>query len=443
MNKAVTLIIAVFFMMMLALIAWSIVKFMSTDMEVNSRLLDSERALYLAEAGGEWALNRLRDAFDCDIDGDGQDIDSGTALHSLKYGQYRVDCSCDQEQCNGKITIDSKGFISSESQYRAFRNIEYVIEPGSFTNSGTVKILFDWSQMHSGSDIDGDVKVLVNSSETDRGFEGPDANTVTNQPDDYLVPGDGQRITQVGTYPGIDMDYFKDTAIGYGRYVDYKSEAMAHQASGGSTLRVTKLNFFTGKTGEAVRNLDDGTWNNSNWAVIEKVENQGREAELDRTIGDDWDKDKVRIVKRFSGNHNNEGLWYIEGSDAIIDSRDAKTNLNHTSIVAEGDIVQKGTMDVAMKTHVVPATHETFPNVATEYGNIYLTSVPDRGEKGRTFDGLIYTENGDVHINFIDGIAIMGTNVYLDGVVKLKYSPKYVDSEGLFGDIELFSWQEK
>ena len=58
-NKAVALIIVIFAMMVLAVLCWTLANLLSGDFGTNLAYLESERALYLAEAGSEWGVSRL------------------------------------------------------------------------------------------------------------------------------------------------------------------------------------------------------------------------------------------------------------------------------------------------------------------------------------------------------------------------------------------------
>jgi len=445
-RKGITLIIAISLMLILALLGWTVANFLSADLRMSSRLLDSERALYLAEAGIDWTLKKLGTEYDCDVDGDGKKISSGTVIHNLNYGQYRVNCTCETSQCEGSITVESIGYLPQETTYYAMRKVEVTIDQAGFTKAACVRNLLDWSEMSSSSRIDGDIQVLVDAAEIDKGFEGPDLDTITNEPEDLEIPGSGERIAEEGRYPTIDMDYFKEWAQSDGYYRDYSAVAVVI-SSGGNTIEVDQAGFFTGKQGEVVRNLGEnhGSWQDTDWAVITKVTFGGKRAELDREIGDTWLGDSVRIVKRFRGANNNQKLWYIEGSDILIDLTQIDAQFNYTSLVAEGDVVLVGGRSISMKAYVSSAPpKETFPNLATKEGDIYFRDAPKDGKsKSHSFDGLIYTENGDAVINYIEGIEVMGYNVFWKGIVKLVYDAKYIPTQGFLGNVQIITWREK
>ena len=201
--------------------------------------------------------------------------------------------------------------------------------------------------------------------------------------------------------------------------------------------------------GEVVRNFR-GNWNYEDWAVIVgppiapppsfTPNSTTFTIQFDSSItsSPNWQtNDLLGVAKRFEGNNNNQGLWYIKG-DVLIDSRNSNARFKKTSLVAEGDIGIKGSRDLSMDAYVEPSILRTFPNLASKFGNILS---PDSGK--RRFRGLIYTEYGDVLFNDIDGIAIIGNNVTLEGNVELEYDGKYIDPEGFLGALSAISWRER
>lgn len=177
-----------------------------------------------------------------------------------------------------------------------------------------------------------------------------------------------------------------------------------------------------------------------------------------------WIGATVRRVKRFAGVHNNEALWYIEGSDILIDARaasqgtedevndniiDKEATFEQTSLVAEGDLIIIGSKPVTMKAHIEPPpAKETFPNLATRDGNIISVYVPaglteTEKSNNRSFDGLIYTQTGDIKFNYIHAVGLIGYNVFLDGLIKLKYDGRYVTSERYVGNLSTVNWRER
>ncbi|MFC1592393.1 hypothetical protein ACFL4C_00045 [Candidatus Omnitrophota bacterium] len=375
-NKGFTLIVVIFAMMLLAVLGWSLAVLQSADFESSARLLSSENALYLAEAGAQWGLKQLVDGFDCSDSVWGS---LQTVTHTFPdIGEYEAVCSCPicSGNCDGcsEIVITSTGYIPSQSNPRALRQVEITVSQGLFSNVLSGSNLFDWHNTGGHYvDIDGDIQA--------DNFEGDDADSFLNEEgEDYglnLPAGEGTRSRGTTTLPQIDMSYFEDYA------------------------QNVKGQVFNGN-----RTFDD------------------------------------------NDNLNNRGVYYVRGR-VTLDLSDGAINANHTTIVAEGDIRIQGTNSLNMKAHVDQSAHETFPNLATQDGDIIFYDDPsgatDKQKRdARKFDGLIFTENGDATIRYINGIAVMAVNLEFWGSIELDYQPKYVDSEGFIrGTIEVMDWQEK
>ena len=382
-RKSVTLIIAICLMIIFAVAGATLLMIQSTDFQLNVRSLDSERALYLAESGMEWAFNQLAQEFSCLA------ISGSTFPHTLDLGQYTVNCSCPAcpgsegapkycEGC-GEVVITSIGYIPTQDNYRATRTVEVKISPGAFAKAVTGLELFDWDGTRNHSiKVTGDLQAPE--------FEGNDTDTDTNEPEDLDIPGTGQRIIGPTSLPTIDMAYFEEYA------------------------RDVKGHVFTG----------DFTFDKSNY--------------------NKWGKG-VYYVKK-------DPIGETEGK-ATIDLAKGDIPFNQIVIVAEGGIEITGTNSISMKSYVDVSRHETFPNLASENGDITSPDEPegagDKQKRGnRTFDGLIFTK-GDVTFNYINGTAIMGKRVILEGSIELEYEKRYIEmSDGfIMGNVSAMDWQEK
>lgn len=185
--------------------------------------------------------------------------------------------------------------------------------------------------------------------------------------------------------------------------------------------------------------IQQDSWDDNNWAVITQVTSGGRVAVLDKTIGNDWDGDIIHIAKRLTHNVMSENL-YING-DIVFDVRSGKCDLHWTSVIAEGDMVVKGDDMFRVRVH---SARDKYPNLGTKIGNILSLDTPAGGNiKYRECRGLIYTEFGDVRWNYLDGVAVMGANVELDGLIKLEYDPRWIDPYGFALSVSSIVWQEK
>src|SRR3990167_3544378 len=140
--KGVALIIVIFAMMLFAVLGWTLANLQSGDFEINLRNLDSERALGLAEAGAQWALNQLsqnaswRTSADtiCNVtvgsDWSAQNLNAST-------GQYNIYVCCRPPQAteSGDAVIESIGYAPYQSSYRAMRQVKVAVSLGGLTNA--------------------------------------------------------------------------------------------------------------------------------------------------------------------------------------------------------------------------------------------------------------------------------------------------------------------
>lgn len=448
-KRGVALIIVIFAMMIFAILGWTLTTMQSTDFEANLRNYDSERALNAAEAGAQWGLMRLVIGFNC------AQITGSVFPHSLNYGQYS--CSCDDSVPN-QISITSTGYVPSQGSPRAMRSVKVTATQGAFTRSGTVKNLFSWYLIHPGSDIDGDLAAGV--------FDGDNTPPYSVAGVDYgtnLPPGTGARVLTAEDLPAIDMNYIKTKSQGWGRYRDYTQQRTAQNSGVNNRLRVDVALFNPSMVGEAVRVVGDAVyqWPNENsWVRIASyINNRNVTVNLKSSVGlnniNVWSGKTVRVAKRFQGNVNNQNVWYVEGSDVIVDVRttaqngpNINANFNITSLVAEQDILISGSRALSMSTFVDTSNNETYPNLATSTGNIYSTFTPAGSSEAqranrRAFDGLIYTKTGNINFNYIRGVALIGYNITLDGRVRLDYDDKYVDTNAFIGGVSNVTWQEQ
>ncbi|MFA5362759.1 MAG: hypothetical protein WC335_05875 [Candidatus Omnitrophota bacterium] len=158
---------------------------------------------------------------------------------------------------------------------------------------------------------------------------------------------------------------------------------------------------------------------------------------------DDW----VGEAKEFSGSNSN-AVWFIRG-DMLYNLRGGGANCNQSSFTAEGDIGLMGSGGITIKAHVKNSANPTLPNLASENGSIYSDSfyLP----LTRVFQGIVYTYNGNVTFDSINGTSVFGYNVTFSGFVNLNYNcpinlfkwDKYVSGEGFYGGQSSFSWSEE
>ncbi|MFA6217421.1 MAG: hypothetical protein WDL87_07195 [Candidatus Omnitrophota bacterium] len=497
-KKGMSLVIVIFAMLMFALLGWSLSSMISTDFDASSRLLESERALNLAESGGQWALVRyMNDAtWRTDLNNDRDCNDTGERpKYFLSPGEYTVCCRNPQTGEAGDAIIEVRGYVPTETSYLAMRQLKLSVSAGTINEASAIKHLFDWSDWHNNSSIDGDIVVVDRPADTTDGYEGNN-NSTHNETADLNVPdvssGLRDRVPTDTGYQGIDMQYFRDqagsrvwapTALQLDAVIDSVSVVSARQLQ----VRLKSDVFTTpppGPSGSSwtqevvLRNKREdlilaNKWGYRNWGVIvNRISNNTVTLEFDASINfnsrpaDRWlANEDVALTRRFyyDSNHSNpnhdydnENLWYVTG-DLLLDVRDDNLTFNGTSLVAERDIVIKGEDAISMvaSRQRVPRGRRsrrvirlTYPNLATQYGNILSYETPsDNNETqrrdARNFDGLIYTQNGTIYLNYIDGRSVMGNDVYLDGRVRIRYSTRFVKDNGFIGAFDSITWQEQ
>ncbi len=471
-QRGISLIIAVFSLMLLSVLGLTMAMIISGDFEMNSRGLESEQAFSLADAGLQEAVSRLQGNTTL------FDTDAKWLNRKLGSGEYNV-----TRLTNGTlVTVLSSGYVPNQQSRRAMRQVSLVVNTDSLGGySGVIKNLLDWSALHSGSTIQGNLTVVDRLDSNGDGYEG-NGNLIHNEPADFNVPGTGARDTAPSDtgYPKINMPWYYSRAGIEGSIWEPAPAlrvATVTNVSSPSTNRLTITvnpaifpNPAPGPPGEnswpdlvMVRNQrnDAGSfvqkWAYRNWGVITSRSSSSRVTiEFDSTANisgaaNIWQvNDVITIGKYFADDHTSENIWYIVG-DAMFDCRGNNLNFDRTSVVAEGDLVIRGTGDIFMRAYRTTVIgRETYPNLATQNGNIY-SPEPDAAGPGseqskrntRDFDGLIYSQNGSVFFNYINGLSIIGNNVTLDGLVRLQYDGRYVEENaGFVGGVAVFDWKE-
>jgi len=363
-QRGVSLVVVVFTLMILAILGWTLASFIAGDFESNARNLESEQALYIAEAGIQEALGRLNR-------GDAAfDNDSDILYRRLSFGEYNVT----RNAASGNVNITSRGYVPAENGYRALRQVSVVALSGGTMNAISGGELFDWHNVTS-INIDGDIVAAS--------FEGNDWGFVLNQDSDLNIAGQGNRTQSTTALPAIDMQWYRDHADVY-------------------------------KDGNTV----------------------------------------------FTKNVNNAGIIFVDGTAEIRlydnNGKAQKLNFEKTSIIARDGIVISGDGALDMTTHVYnpnQPNERTFPNMATQYGDIIMSCTTSASCGKHTFDGLIYTQYGTLDLSRIDetqNTALIGRIVRLRGSVDFncfgKRRSKYINLNNGFnapGNATAIQWREE
>jgi hypothetical protein len=236
----------------------------------------------------------------------------------------------------------------------------------------------------------------------------------------------------------------------------------------GSYIYSSRPDYFSGMTGEALRNYDQGSdWLDNEWAAISSVATvnglgANTRATLDRSViyntvtSSDWmDDEDAALIKRFTGTNAAVQTWYISAG-MVVDATNAMANYSNFSAVAERDIGLLGLNTISMKV----GSNVSFPLIATRDGNIY-SSAPQTSSNHRTdaarrtFEGMIYSKNGDVAFDHIcanrttcssNGTAIVGHNVYMTNYAWIDYNASFADCDCITGTASpsnAYSWGEQ
>ncbi len=460
MRKAVTLVIVVMLMVVLAVMGATILQMQSIGFSRSQGVIDSERALYLAEAGAQYAVKELS-----------EDISwrpSPPVRHYFDKGEYEIivrDPIAGTKEENGDVVVESTGYIPSKDNYRARRTVRLILVVGNIDKVVQVRNLFDWSD--AGQDIHTKINDDIAVGIEGAGYEG-DGDDIHNELGvdygDGVPPQRGDRIfIPQSSIPDIDMDYFRTHARKFfpNPLGSRPMTATITGIIGSNTIEVNRANFFDDMEEEALKNTKIDGWGDDAWRVISSVPGgyNGRRAQLESSVSGIWHVgDKVRLVKRF---HESLPLihtflvsitryWYID-TDVIIDARYNNVYRWYTSIVATGDIVITGDNKVSMRAHLL---FPSYPLFATKDGDI-ISFPPQTGNdqikmKKRAFYGMIYTQNGDMDFNYLYGIVgwwrgveLIANNLYLRGRVQIDYSSYFVDDYGFDFKPSALYWQEK
>ena len=237
-NKGISLIIAVFAIMLFSVLGWTLVRLQSTDFEsnVSTGNLNSERALNLAEAGAEWTLQRLslNGGFRTDAT-NGYPL--GYAQHGISPGQYRVSCLDGTGADLGLVIITSSGYVPSASSYNTTRQVRLKIQVGSLTNALQTQVpdpddqsvgLFDWSKSNNQPPVAPLHTVGIEGAIFAGHYNGDGDGTPDELNNDYkpppapLLPPDNPPAQNyqrgfTSAYPSINMQWFHDTADSAGQ----------------------------------------------------------------------------------------------------------------------------------------------------------------------------------------------------------------------------------
>lgn len=497
-EEAVALIIVIFAMMLFAVLGWTLANLQSGDFEINLRNLDSERALGLAEAGTQWALNQLsqNSAWRTTV-GAPDACDSATdwlsTPHSLSPGQYNLCCRNPVAGIeSGNAVIEARGFVPQANNNacadncRAMRQVKLEVSLGSLTNAVMTqpadpdvpnKGLFNWwpARQNHTIQVEGNIYAghydgdgVAPPDESGQDYNPPPASLL---PQDSVAPSDDIRDFSA-SFPSIDMQWFYNNASSVwpstpATALTAQITTVVNDGVNPGYIEVSTAGFFTNMANQAVR-LDGDGWytNDANWRVISQVVS-GTRARLDQTVT--WPINSlVKLMRRFYQNTSGSGngINYIGGqiaggtdADTLIDLRNGNVRLTDLYLICEGDIVIKGTQELQIR-FTGGSGDPRYPTLATKNGDIISTDIPQGANDAqrvqrRQITGLIYSEFGHINLNYLEpmqtgsawfrGNLVYGYRITLDGQIDITYLPALVTSNnGSFAFAPgTFEWREQ
>lgn len=202
-ERGVSLIMVVTAVMIIGILGWTLANLVSSDFQMNVRNLESEQALYLADAGIQESLMHLS------LGDTSFDNDTDYLYRRLGNGEYNVT----RQVSGADVNVTSRGYVPGQANYRAMRQVKVVTVPASAlgVSAFTGGNLFDWNLTRGYSiNVAGDIAAAH--------YEGSDTNSTWDQnatqtsPSDFAVPGSGDRIVSSGQLPELDLDYFRSIA---------------------------------------------------------------------------------------------------------------------------------------------------------------------------------------------------------------------------------------
>lgn len=504
-NNGAALIIVIFAMMLFAVLGWTLANLQSGDFEINLRNLDSERALGLAEAGVQWALNQLSQdscwrtrsgaggSFCGSVDSDCRDTgDWLSTPHSLTPGQYNLCCRNPVSGVeSGDAVIEARGYIPSQANYRGRREVKLMVQQGSLANAIMTQPadpddpqqgLFDWWLSRQGHTIQVEGNIYAGHYRGDGDTNDDELGQDYDPPPEPLLPADiasprNDARDFSAVYPSIDMLWFYNNAAL--RWPDPSDRAITAFGAnvtiemGGSRILVNINNFFNAGDAQNViiRRDDVSNWwegnPGTNWAVITSVTNGPgwSRANVSPAVSTWANGLPIKLAWRIYQNSNNANeIWYVGGSewtDVLIDVRTSNVRLTNKYLICEGDIAVRGSRQIRTRFTGSSGTPR-YPVLGTQYGRIISnepleTLLPSLTESQRQnrrqIAGLIYSELGEININYLEppevgsssfrGNLVYGYIITLDGRITIRYKPNLISNNGFEFSMGLLSWNEQ
>ncbi|MFH0853351.1 MAG: hypothetical protein V1853_03000 [bacterium] len=462
-RKGVTLIVVIFAMMILGILGWTLAAMLATDFQANLRSFDSEKALYLADAGKEWALRKLLSNSSWNTSSDSYcNQSSDWLLHNLNGGQYEVCCRGNQTGEDAFTVVEIAGYVPQKTNYLAMRKVKFLVNAGRFRYVAQTKDLFDWSAVNKtagDSYFNGHIQAGHYDGNGDGIYDelGVDYRGPPNElpVDNSAIPRD--RLLASQPYPDIDMNYYRAQAQSQGNlwpenWVASEAQITGRHTQGSRTHIVVNAPIFSVPDSQwrnnIVRNIEPGrAWNGVDWRVIRDRENNN---EVEVNDFSDWQiGDTIRIGRRFYQNEGNGDIFYVQKADVLIDVQNddiTMITIRRSGIVVEGDIVIKGSNGLTFSDRVWRT--DIWPALGTENGNITSLDAPygstnSERRSRRNFDNTIYSKNGTIDWNYLEGEAVIGNKIIFHNSIRLNYDPYESSFSGFGWGVAKRDWVEE
>jgi hypothetical protein len=290
-------------MMIFGILGWTLAVMQTGTFESSLRAVQSEQALYLAEAGVRWGINGYISDGNLSSADDTCAIPADWITHTLAPGQYQVCIRPPQTGETGSVVVESIGYVPTVAAYQSKRQVKIMASVGSFDKTVMAQGLFNWTGAdEDDSRVTGDMICMYYEANGNHVYneEGIDyANA--DRPRDVLPRTDRARLTRrevgEGIFPEIDMTFFENasdaTVLG-----PANTSVIANVAASGADTQITvsQADFFGAdapararRVGHALRNISRGSWKNGTWKDIKSIID-GATAVLNGTVA--WLKDE-------------------------------------------------------------------------------------------------------------------------------------------------------
>jgi Tfp pilus assembly protein PilX len=235
-EKGLSLIVAIFSMMILAVLGMTMAMMISGDFEMNTRDQESEQAFYIAEAGLREGVSRLY--------GDTTlfDSDAKWLNRKLANGEYNVTRATNGNQ----VTVVSSGYVPSQQIRRALRQVRAIFQSGFSFGLGNA--------VYSTGDVNSSGNSQITGNVTENAPPGslpavvvPDPPLSSSNSGALSVSGNNSVIIASGNYKYSSISLSGNGKLTiYGPSNIYLTNSPSFSTSGGAQLIITggRVNIF-------------------------------------------------------------------------------------------------------------------------------------------------------------------------------------------------------